>query len=72
MVNKNEHILVEILKLNPVDRVQLLEDIFESFEATDRTQIDEYWAEVAENRIDAYNKNLIQAVSMEDVFKGVE
>jgi putative addiction module component (TIGR02574 family) len=51
-----DQILLEALKLAPVERAELVEQLLESFSFPDRKAIDEVWAAEAEGRIDAFDR----------------
>lgn len=71
MTNTKEKLLSEVLKLSPIDKAQIIEDILSSFEFKDRKYIDKLWAEEAEDRIDAYEKGKIKTTSFKEVFKNI-
>ncbi len=71
MTNTKEKLLSEVLKLSPVDKAQIIEDILSSFEFKDRSYIDNLWAEEVEDRIDAYEKGKIKTKSFKEVFKNI-
>ncbi len=68
---EKEKILSEVLKLSPIDRAQLIEDVLSSFEFTTRKDIDEAWANEIEDRIDAYEQGKIKSKSSKEVFKKI-
>lgn len=59
-------ILEEAKRLNPIERAELLEQLFATFEPVDPS-IDAAWAIEAEDRLSAYRAEGIEAVSVEDV-----
>ena len=63
-----EQIFNEISPLKTVDKLHLIEKILSSLNQSN-TSIDEIWGKEVENRIDAYNKGDISAISMDNVFK---
>jgi len=69
MIKTKEKLLSEVLKLSPVDKAQIVEDILSSFESRDREGIDKLWEDEVENRISAYEKGQIKTKSLKDVFK---
>ncbi|HNZ26126.1 MAG TPA: addiction module protein [Spirochaetota bacterium] len=69
MIKTKEKLLSEILKLSPVDKAQIVEDILSSFESRDREGIDKLWEDEVENRISAYEKGQIKTKPLKDVFK---
>ena len=71
MSTTKEKILSESLKLSPIDRAELIENLMTSFEFPERKKIDELWTKESEDRIDAYEKGEIDTVSMKDVFDNI-
>lgn len=63
-----EHILKDALDLSPVERAELIERLFQSFDRSQDRRVDAAWATEIESRIDAYDKGKINASSAEDVF----
>jgi len=61
-------ILKEVLELAPIERAELVENIFESFDYESKEEIDQLWIEEAEARINAYEKGKIKAIPAKDVF----
>ena len=62
-----ERILQDALGLLPVERAELIEKLFQSFDRPTSSKVDEAWAEEVESRIDAYERGEIKASSAEDV-----
>jgi putative addiction module component (TIGR02574 family) len=63
-----EQVLKDALELPPVDRAELIERLFHSFDSTSNARVDSLWAAEIESRIDAYDKGEIAASSAEEVF----
>jgi putative addiction module component (TIGR02574 family) len=63
-----EHVLKNALDLSPVERAELIERLFQSFDRSQDHHVDEAWATEIESRIDAYDKGKIKASSAEEVF----
>jgi putative addiction module component (TIGR02574 family) len=72
MSRVGEQILAEALKLPPVERAELIENLFFSFEFPSRKIIDELWAQEVEDRIDAFERGEIATISAEEVFAKIE
>ncbi len=72
MPKQRRQILAEALKLPPVERAELVEDLLTSFEFKSRKRIDALWAKEAENRIDAYERGEMAAIPAKDVFSEIE
>jgi putative addiction module component (TIGR02574 family) len=64
-------ILAEALKLPPVERAEVVEELLTSFEFAPCKDIDALWVKEAEERIDAYEKGELRAVPAEDVFNKI-
>jgi len=72
MSKHGERILAEALKLPPVERAELVENLLSSFEFHSRENIDALWAQEAENRIDAFERGQIAAIPAKEVFEEIE
>jgi len=57
----------EALTLNPIEKIQLIDELLLSL-AEPSKEIDDIWAKESEDRIDAYDKGLIKSVSSTEVF----
>ena len=71
MPENSAKILAEALELTPIERAELIEQLLSSFEFPSRKQIDELWAEEAEDRIDAHERGEITATAAKDVFDNI-
>ena len=67
-----DEILDEALKLKPMDRAELVEQILASFEFPERKQIDEVWAQEVEDRLEAYERGEIQSTPAKEVFDDID
>jgi len=65
MSNTNE-ILKEAMALRPVEKAKLVDQLIAILNEPDK-DIDKLWAEEAEDRIDAYDRGEIKAVSLKEV-----
>jgi putative addiction module component (TIGR02574 family) len=72
MPKHGRQILVEALKLPPVERAELVENILTSFEFGARKTMDALWAKEAEDRIDAFERGEMAAIPARDVFAEIE
>jgi putative addiction module component (TIGR02574 family) len=72
MPKHGKQILAEALRLPPVERAELVENILTSFEFGARKTIDALWAEEAEDRIDAFERVEMAAIPARDVFAEIE
>lgn len=68
MKSAKQIILKQALNLDPVERAELIEQLFHSFDKAVDHRIDALWAEEAESRIDAYEAGQICADSAKAVF----
>ena len=60
------NILKEALNLKPSKKAELIDKLLHSLDKPDR-EIDELWAKEAEDRIDAYDRGKIKAITLEKV-----
>ena len=67
-----DRILLDALKLSPLERAELIEKLLASFSFPDRPAIDERWAAEAENRIDAYERGETGSRPASEVFARIE
>lgn len=65
-------ILADALKLSPLERAELIEQILASFSFPERKAMDELWGSEAEDRIDAYEREEIKAKPAGEVFARIE
>jgi putative addiction module component (TIGR02574 family) len=72
MPKHRKQILTEALKLPPVERAELVENLLTSFEFQSRKRIDALWAEEAEKRIDAFERGEMATIPAKDVFAEIE
>ena len=63
-----DRVLLDALKLSPLERAELIEKLLVSFSFPDRTAIDERWAAKAEDSIDAYERGEIGSTPAAEVF----
>ena len=72
MPKHGAQILSEALKLPPVERAELVENLLSSFEFASREKIDALWAQESESRIDAFDRGGISAIPAKEVFAKIE
>jgi len=72
MPKHGKQILAEALKLPPVERAELVEDLLSSFEFQSRKTIDALWAQEAEDRIDAFERGEMSTIPAKEVFEEIE
>ena len=72
MSPKSKKVFQEALQLPPVEKAELIEQLFTSFQFSNWEEIDGLWAKESEDRIDAYDRGEIASVSAEEVFKNID
>jgi putative addiction module component (TIGR02574 family) len=72
MSSQADRVLLDALKLSPVERAELIEKLLASFSFPDRKAIDELWVAEAEDRIDAYERGEIKSKTAAEVFARIE
>lgn len=72
MTAQATQVLEGALHLSPLERAELIEQIFASFSFPSRRANDAAWASEVEERIDAYDAGRLASVSARDVFARVE
>jgi len=65
-MSKSSDLLLAAKKLAPVERLNLVEQLLNDLDKPDEA-IDALWAREAEDRLDAYKRGEIRAVSLADV-----
>ena len=71
MSARTTEILQEVLSLPPEERADLVDSILASLEPSD-PKILELWATEAEDRVAAFERNEIEAVSADSVFEEID
>lgn len=66
-----KEVLAEALCLPPIDRAELIEELFFSFDGDDRKVIDALWANEAEERVEAFKRGEFSAIPADEVFAGL-
>jgi putative addiction module component (TIGR02574 family) len=67
-MEKSKEILRKAMDLTPSEKAELIDKLMSSLEKPDR-DLDELWAKEAENRIDAYEKGELRALSIKEVLE---
>lgn len=67
MTATTERVLNDALALPPIERAELIQRLFQSFDISEDNHIDTAWTEEIESRIEAYDKGLLTASPAEDV-----
>jgi putative addiction module component (TIGR02574 family) len=63
-----KNILKEALNLKPSEKAELVDKLLSSLDKPEK-EIDELWAKEAEDRIDAYDRGEIKAVTLQEVLE---
>jgi len=63
--DKLKGILQSAKALSPIDRAELLERLYGTFESSDQIEIDQKWASEAEQRLEAYRSGQLDAEPVE-------
>lgn len=62
----------EALNLPPEDRAEVLECLLATFQEPPDPEVDKFWAQEAEDRLDAYDRGELGSISAEEVFDRIE
>jgi putative addiction module component (TIGR02574 family) len=65
-------VLSDALTLPPIERAELIDALFFSFDTTDRSRLDRLWGAEVENRIDAYERGEFSTTPAETVFSRLD
>lgn len=71
MSTELDKVVIDALKLSPIERVELIEKLLASFSFPDKKPIDELWTVEAEKRIDAYERGEIKSRPASEVFRRI-
>lgn len=71
MTAQTQEVLKRALNLSPVERAELIEQLFASFDFPARDDVDSLWATEVEERIDAYDQGKMKTVSATEVFQRI-
>lgn len=71
MTTEASAVLKEALKLDAIQRAELIEALFRSFETAGSATGDANWAREAESRIDAYQSGKLSASSADDALSRI-
>ena len=64
----HKNILKEALNLKPAQKAELVDKLLSSLDKPDK-EMDKLWAQEAEDRIDAYERGEIKAVTLQEVLE---
>jgi len=68
MSKKGAQVLEEALSLPPLERAELADRLLTSLDSSPDHKLDALWAEEAEDRLDAFERGEIKAVSAKEAF----
>ena len=68
MSKRGAQVLEEALSLPPAERAELADRLLSSLDASPMNRIDALWAAEAEDRIEAFERGAIKAVTASDAF----
>ena len=71
MVESAQQIFTEALKLSPIEKAELIEKLFHSFDSEKQREIDSIWADEVESRIDAYDSGKLKVSHFDSVFEQI-
>lgn len=69
MSRNGAQVFEKALGLPPDERAELADRLLSSLDTKHQRKIDELWAEEAEDRIDAFERGEIKAVSVKEAFE---
>ena len=72
MTDQSRRILTEAMALPPMDRAELVDQLLASFDFPARAEIDAAWSTEAEDRLRAYERGDMEALSAEAVFRWLQ
>ena len=72
MTTDTKQVLETALSLSPIERAELIEKLFHSFESAGGEDVDSLRADESEKRIDAFEKGSLSAKPAKKVFKKIE
>ena len=72
MSKRSTEVVEEALSLPPVERAELADRLLSSLDSPSGRGIDELWAQEAEDRIDAFERGEIEAVSSSEAFATIK
>jgi putative addiction module component (TIGR02574 family) len=67
----SKQILRDALALPPEELAELVEQLLATLQSPPDPKLDELWAREAEDRLNAYDRGELKALSAEEVFEGL-
>ena len=71
MTATTERVFTDALALPPIERAELIQRLFQSFDVPEDNHIDTAWKKEIESRIEAYDKGLLTATPAEEVLSRI-
>ena len=68
---QKEDIIRTIISMPPLDRIEIIDRVYESFDNNNTDENEKLWAEEAERRVTAYLNGEIEAIPLEEVLKEI-
>ena len=72
MTTQAQQVLEQAVRLPPIERAELVEELLSSFDLPARAEIDAAWSGEAEDRIDAYERGDVTAIPASKVFEKID
>ncbi|MGO8946007.1 MAG: addiction module protein [Syntrophobacteraceae bacterium] len=72
MSSKRTEVLKDALSLTPAERAEIAESLLSSLHLPSQEGIDALWGKEAEERLDAFDRGEIQAISARQVFEQMD
>ena len=67
-MTNTDHILKEASVLSPLEKAQLIDQLISTLDGPDK-RMDELWTKEAEDRLEAYDRGKLKAVSLEEILE---
>ncbi len=65
-------ILEKIKSLSPIERIELIDGIYQTFSSETDHEVEKAWVEESERRLSDYRKGVVKTVSAEEVFERIK
>ena len=72
MSTNSEQIFRQAMALSPRDRAEVVERLLASFQLPPDPELDQLWAQEAEDRVDAYERGDMTAIPADEVHGRIE
>ncbi len=71
MSTATEKILFDALKLPPIERAELIEELFTSFDSSMKNEYENEWTQEISDRISALSRGEMKTIPAEQVFQKI-